>query len=101
MSELSSSSSLPSSATAKPEPEKLPTFEQALDALERIVKDLEEGKIGLEESLTLYENGVGLIRRCQEQLRRAEQRIVELVGQDGDGSLVTKPFEHNASLEAK
>ena len=43
------------------------SFEQALDGLERIVKELEEGKIGLEESLTLYENGVGLIRRCQEQ----------------------------------
>jgi exodeoxyribonuclease VII small subunit len=73
------------------------TFEQALDGLEKIVKDLEEGKIGLEESLALYENGVGLIRRCQEQLKRAEQRIVELMGQDEAGNVVTRPFEHNAS----
>ena len=73
------------------------TFEQALEGLERIVQELEEGKIGLEESLTLYENGVGLIRRCQEQLKRAEQRIVELLGQDEEGNMVTRPFEHNPS----
>jgi exodeoxyribonuclease VII small subunit len=76
---------------------KPPTFEQALDGLEQIVKQLEEGKIGLEESLILYENGVGLVRRCQEQLKRAEQRIVELLGQDDAGNAVTRPFEHNAS----
>ena len=75
------------------------TFEQALEGLERIVKELEEGKIGLEESLNLYENGVGLIRRCQEQLKRAEQRIVELLGQDDEGNTVTRPFEHNASTD--
>ncbi len=75
------------------------TFEQALDGLERIVKELEEGKIGLEESLTLYENGVGLIRRCQDQLRGAEQRIVELTGVDDEGNAVTRPFEHSAKVE--
>jgi exodeoxyribonuclease VII small subunit len=77
------------------------SFELALEGLERIVKELEEGKIGLEESLTLYENGVGLIRRCQEQLKRAEQRIVELLGQDDEGNMVTRPFEHSASTTNK
>jgi exodeoxyribonuclease VII small subunit len=85
----------------KAEAEKMLSFEQALEGLERVVKELEEGKVGLEESLVLYENGVALIRRCQEQLQRAEQRIVELVGQDGDGNIVTKPFEHSASVEPK
>lgn len=77
------------------------SFELALENLERIVKELEEGKIGLEESLILYENGIGLIRRCQEQLKRAEQRIVELLGQDEDGNMVTRPFEHSASTTNK
>ena len=75
------------------------TFEQALDGLEKIVKELEEGKIGLEESLTLYENGVALIRRCQEQLRGTEQRIVELTGMDEEGNAMVKPFDHSAKVE--
>ena len=83
------------------QPAKLLTFEQSLEGLERIVRDLEEGKVGLEESLALYENGVTLIRRCQEQLRKAEQRIVELLGQDEEGNMVTRPFEHSAKAGDK
>jgi exodeoxyribonuclease VII small subunit len=75
-----------------------PTFEQALADLERIVRELEDGKIGLEESLARYEQGVGLLKRCYGQLRQAEQKIVELTGQDGDGNPLTKPFDHSASI---
>jgi exodeoxyribonuclease VII small subunit len=74
------------------------TFEEALAELERVVRELEDGKIGLEESLARYEQGVGLLRRCYGQLRQAEQRIVELMGMDGDGKAVTRPFEHAAKL---
>jgi len=75
------------------------TFEQALAELERIVRELEDGKTGLEESLARYEEGVGLLRRCYGQLRQAEQRIVELLGVDGDGQILVKPFEHTAKME--
>jgi exodeoxyribonuclease VII small subunit len=75
------------------------TFEQALGELERIVRELEDGKTGLEEALARYEQGVALLRRCYGQLCQAEQRIVELVGVDGDGQIVTKPFEHTAKME--
>jgi exodeoxyribonuclease VII small subunit len=74
------------------------TFEEALAELERIVRELEDGKIGLEESLTRYEQGVGILRRCYGQLRQAEQRIVELMGMDGEGKAVTRPFEHVAKV---
>jgi len=74
------------------------TFEEALAELERIVRELEDGKIGLEESLTRYEQGVGILRRCYGQLRQVEQRIVELMGMDGEGKAVTRPFEHVAKL---
>ena len=47
------------------------TFEQALAELDRIVRDLEDGQIGLEESLTRYGQGVGLLKRCYAQLRQA------------------------------
>ncbi len=74
------------------------TFEEALAELERIVHELEDGKIGLEESLLHYEQGVGLLRRCYGQLRQAEQRIVELIGIDGEGKALTRPFEHVAKM---
>ena len=60
------------------------TFEQALAELEGIVHELEDGQIGLEESLARYEKGVGLLKRCYGQLRQAEQRILLLTG-DGRG----------------
>ena len=47
------------------------TFEQALAAIESLVRDLEEGQLGLEESLARYERGVKLLRQCHEQLQQA------------------------------
>ena len=69
------------------------TFEQALAELERIVRELENGQIGLEESLACYEKGIGLLKRCYGQLQQAEQRIVLLKGLDVDDQPVTQPFE--------
>ena len=75
------------------------TFEQALAQLELIVRELEDGRTGLEESLARYETGVGLLKRCYGQLKQAEQKILELTGQDGNGNPVTRPFEHRASVK--
>ncbi len=68
------------------------TFEDALTELEKIVHDLEDGDTGLEQSLARYEAGVSLLKRCHEQLRKAEQRIVELTGKDETGNPLLKPF---------
>ncbi len=54
------------------------TFEEALESLESIIEKIESGEIGLEESITQYERGVGLINRCRAILNRAEQRVEEL-----------------------
>ena len=75
------------------------TFEQALVELEKIVRDLEDGHTGLEDSLARFEQGVGLLRRCYAQLRAAEQRILLLTGEDGDGRPITSLFDHAATLE--
>lgn len=56
-------------------------LEEALDDLERIVAELEEGKLGLEESLVRFEKGMGLVRLCSSRLDRAEQRIESLTGE--------------------
>jgi len=57
---------------------KEPTFEEALERLEQIAVDIESGKIGLEESINRYEEGMKLLAFCQETLTRAEQRIMQL-----------------------
>jgi exodeoxyribonuclease VII small subunit len=75
------------------------TFEQALAELERVVRELEDGKIGLEEALAFYEQGVALLKSCYGQLRKVELRILELTGQDEEGNPLTKAFEHRASID--
>jgi exodeoxyribonuclease VII small subunit len=62
------------------------TFEQNLDELEKIVKQLEDGDLPLEESLKLFENGVKLSRECRERLTNAERRI-EILMKDADGNI--------------
>jgi exodeoxyribonuclease VII small subunit len=73
------------------------SFEDALAELERVVRDLEDGQTGLEESLACYERGVGLIKRCYAQLRDAEQRILLVTGTDEEGKPVLQPFQHAAT----
>jgi len=75
------------------------TFEDALIELERVVHDLEDGSTSLEQSLERYEQGVALLRRCYDQLRKVEQRIVELTGKDEAGNPVGQPFDHSSSVK--
>ena len=58
--------------------EKELSFEQALKKLEKITEQIEQGEIGLEESITRYEEGMKLVARCRDALNKAEQRIQEL-----------------------
>ena len=66
-------------------------FEDALQRLEQIVDQLEGGNLGLEESLKVFEEGVGLARRCARYLEDAEKRI-ELLTRDESGTLRTQPL---------
>ena len=60
------------------------TFERAIEELETIVKRLEDGKVPLEESVTIYERGEALKRRCEELLKAAEARV-EKITTDASG----------------
>ena len=62
------------------------TFESSLAELEKIVEQLENGDLPLEESLKLFETGVKLSRECRERLSDAERRI-EVLMKDGNGNL--------------
>ncbi len=57
---------------------KQPTFEEALKQLETLTEQIERGEIGLEESITKYEQGMKLVAQCRSILNRAEQRVREL-----------------------
>ena len=72
------------------------TFEASLEALERIVKQLEGGDLPLDRSLELFEQGIRLSRECQERLSQAERRI-EVLLRDNQGRPVTAPFDQAAS----
>ena len=56
------------------------TFERSLAALEAVVARLEQGDVGLEEAVALFEQGRGHLERCKERLASAQQRIEELTG---------------------
>jgi exodeoxyribonuclease VII small subunit len=55
--------------------DKKQSFESSLAQLETIVSEVEAGDIGLEDSITKYENGMKLIKTCQTILNKAEERI--------------------------
>ena len=68
-------------------------FEKALAELEQIVQKLERGDVALEESVTIYERGEALKRRCEELLRLAEARV-EKITLDAAGKPVgTEPLD--------
>jgi exodeoxyribonuclease VII small subunit len=60
-----------------------PAFEQGLQELEQVVKELESGDLPLEKSLELFERGMALSEQCQKQLDEAETRIEMLVKRGG------------------
>jgi exodeoxyribonuclease VII small subunit len=75
------------------------TFEASLEALERIVQQLEDGDLPLEKSLELFEQGIRLSRECQERLSQAERRI-EVLLRDNQGRPVTAPFSEAKATES-
>ena len=56
------------------------SFEEALSRLDEIVRKLESGDMLLSDSLSLYEEGTGLIKTCSKMLDQAEQKVVDVSG---------------------
>lgn len=66
-------------------------FEQSLADLQTLVERLENGELSLEDSLTAFEQGIGLTRDCQAALAQAEQKVQVLLERDGE--LAEEPFD--------
>ena len=66
-------------------------FESSMARLDEIVKNLEKGDAPLDESLALFEEGIGLIDSCEKLLDEAQQRVMKLRKSE-DGSPEELPF---------
>jgi len=79
--------------SSKPKPREAElNFEGAMDRLEKIVEQMESGKLPLEDLIVRYEEGMNLVKICQERLANAEQKI-EIIARDSAGKSVIKEFE--------
>ena len=79
------------SAKPKLSPAEL-NFETAMDRLEAIVEQMESGKLPLEDLIVRYEEGMNLVKVCQERLASAEQKI-EIIARNNAGKATVKPFD--------
>ncbi len=75
-------------------------FESSLTALERIVRDMEQGDLPLEKSLELFEQGVRLSRECQERLSEAERRV-EVLLRDAEGRPFAEALDTSSGITIK
>lgn len=66
-------------------------FEEALAGLEERIKMLESSKLSLDESLTVFEEAVALVKICNKKLEKAEERVRVLTELE-DGTVTDKPF---------
>jgi exodeoxyribonuclease VII small subunit len=66
-------------------------LEKALTELEKLVEEMEQGNLSLEESLKRFERGIALTSDCQEALQKAELKVQELI--EKNGKLLEKDFE--------
>ena len=67
-------------------------FEDAIEELEGVVEKLESGELSLEDSLAAFENGVRLIKLCNQKLSEVEKKV-ELLVKDKEGQLKLTPLD--------
>lgn len=67
------------------------TFEKSISELEDIVRKLEAGDVTLDESLSLFEQGIKLSKSCQKMLDSAEKKVSVLMAND-NGEVVKEDF---------
>ena len=77
------------------------SFEEALEQLERVIRQLEDGQLGLSESLAHYEEGVRHLKHCHPALAAAERKIELLTSIDEDGNAKTEALGDDSTAEQK
>jgi exodeoxyribonuclease VII small subunit len=69
------------------------SFEDALRALEEVVRKLETGEVPLDDSISLYERGELLRKHCQARLDAAQARIEKIVAGPDGKAVAVEPFD--------
>lgn len=67
---------------------KAPSFEKAMQELEDLVEQLDQGDVPLDDALKEFERGIELTRICQKSLQDAEQKVSKLISENGIDKLV-------------
>ena len=67
------------------------TFEEAISLLEKIVDKMDAGELSLDESLASFEEAVKLVKYCNAELEKAEQRV-RILTENRDGTVSDAPF---------
>ena len=60
------------------------SFESQIENLEKIVAELENGELSLDESVSKFEEGIKISKECNKILEEAEKKITILINQDGE-----------------
>ena len=81
------------SDTAENSQAKIDSFESAMAELNRLVDQLENGELPLEQSITVYQRGVELVRYCAKQLEKVDRQI-EVLDKE-----MLKPFQQDESID--
>ena len=73
-------------------------FEKAMERLEQIIDDLESGKLSLDESIKVFEEGVDLSKKCHKKLTETETKVKQLIKNE-EGEFELNLFEEDQSDE--
>lgn len=73
-------------------------FEEALDKIEKVVKELEDGGLSLDKSLEIFTEGIKLIKFCNKELNQAEKKIEMVLCEDNDYSDAIVPYTQGEEL---
>ncbi len=73
------------------------SFEEAIQRLEKVVDQLENGDVPLEQAIQLFEEGMMLAKQCNQTLERVEQQVEVLMKENGEW--IKKPFVSDEEKE--
>ncbi|MFA6384481.1 MAG: exodeoxyribonuclease VII small subunit [Candidatus Omnitrophota bacterium] len=73
-------------------------FEEALKKLEKIVEELEQGDLSLDEALKKYQDGIELSRLCSARLENAKKKI-DVLAKNKKGDFELKPLEEETDTQ--
>jgi exodeoxyribonuclease VII small subunit len=65
------------------------SFEAAMEKLERVVEQLEQGDVALEEAISMFQEGMSLSKLCHDKLKNVEKSIDKILHEDGEVEIIT------------